>query len=57
VLRTTALVHLDSSPFIRPAPSSRRKWTSRDGDNYYDDDVTRTEDEIHSWTQGIPDDA
>ncbi|KAM0895861.1 hypothetical protein ACQ4PT_023525 [Festuca glaucescens] len=58
VLSTTALVHLDTSLFIRPAPESRRRWTSRDDDDFYDnDDVTRTEESIHSWTHGIPDNA
>jgi hypothetical protein len=58
ILSTTILVHLDSSMFIRPAPSSRGHW-SRDDDDYYDgdDDSTRTDEEAYPWTFGVPDDV
>ncbi|KAM0918281.1 hypothetical protein ACQ4PT_008874 [Festuca glaucescens] len=54
ILNTTILVHLDSSMFIRPAPSSRDQW-SRDDDDYYDgdDDITRMDKEIHPWMHGV----
>jgi hypothetical protein len=58
ILSTTILVHLDSSMFIRPAPSSRGHW-SRDDDDYYDgdDDTTRTDEVNYPWTHGVADDV
>jgi hypothetical protein len=59
LLSTTTLVHLDSSISIRPAPSPRNQWTSRDDDRFEDgdDETTLHEEVIHSWTHGLADDA